>query len=59
LNDLVVYVEFIASTGVHGFLDTLLCDETQNSNSFRLTYSMRTILGLKIGVGVPKMTVSL
>jgi hypothetical protein len=59
LNDLVVDVKLIASTGVHSFLDTLLCDEAQNSNGFCLTYSMGTILGLEIGVRIPEMIVSL
>lgn len=53
LNDLVINVELVARTLVHGFFDTLLRDETQNEHNLGLTNTMRTILGLEIGVRIP------
>ena len=55
LNDFVVDIELVPRTGVHGFLDTLLSDESEDKDGFRLTDTMGTILGLKIGVGIPTM----
>jgi hypothetical protein len=59
LNDLVVDIKLIPGSGIHGFFNTLLRDETQNANSFGLANSMSTILGLKVGVRIPRESQSL
>jgi hypothetical protein len=53
LNDLLVDVELETGTRVHRFFDALFGDEAQNSDSFRLTDTMSSILGLEIGVRIP------
>ena len=53
LDDLVIDVEFITSTGKHSFFDALLRDEPKNSDDLGLTDTMRTILSLQIGVRIP------
>ena len=53
LNDLVINIKLVPGTSEHGFLDTLLGDETQDTDDLGLTDTMRTILCLQIGVGIP------
>lgn len=53
LDNLVVDVELIPSTSEHGFFDTLLGDESQDTHNLRLTDTVSTILGLQIGVWIP------
>jgi len=53
LNDLVIDIELVSRTSVHGFFDALLGNETENTNSLGLTDTVSTILSLKISVRIP------
>ena len=53
LDDLVIDVEFITSTGKHSFFDALLRDEPKNSDDLGLTDTMRMTLSLQIGMRIP------
>lgn len=53
LDNLVINVKLITSTRKHRLLDTLLRDETQNTDDLRLSDTVSTILRLQIGVWIP------
>jgi len=55
LNDLVVDVELVPRTSVHGFLHALLRDETEDTYRLGLADTMSTILSLKISMGIPAL----
>jgi hypothetical protein len=58
LDDLVVDIELVPRTSIHSFFDTLLCDETEDSDSLCLADTVSTILSLKISVGIPEASSS-
>jgi hypothetical protein len=53
LNDLVINVQLVPSRCIHRFLDTLLSDEVQKSDSLCLSNTVSTVLCLKIGMRIP------
>jgi hypothetical protein len=55
LDDLVIDIKLVSCTSVHGFFDTLLSDETEDTDSLGLADTMSTILSLKISMGIPAL----
>jgi hypothetical protein len=53
LDDLIINIELVSRTRVHGFFDAFLGDETEDTDSLSLTDTVSTILSLKISMGIP------
>jgi len=53
LNNLVINIEFVSCSLVHGLLDTLLRNEPKDKHRLSLTDTVSTILSLKISMGIP------